>query len=84
MERLDAQEAHFVENEFVKGEWTDEIVYAMLETRGQSDDRKRLAVTALGVSPSPSPGPGADPTPPKPSLSATTWAPAADGSLEVS
>ncbi|MFO7293276.1 MAG: GNAT family protein [Actinomycetes bacterium] len=32
MERLGMrQEAHFVENEFVKGEWTDEIVYAMLE-----------------------------------------------------
>jgi RimJ/RimL family protein N-acetyltransferase len=24
------QEAHLVENERVKGEWTDEIVYAML------------------------------------------------------
>jgi RimJ/RimL family protein N-acetyltransferase len=24
------QEAHFVENEFVKGEWTDEIVLAIL------------------------------------------------------
>jgi RimJ/RimL family protein N-acetyltransferase len=24
------QEAHLVENEWVKGEWTDEIVYAML------------------------------------------------------
>jgi RimJ/RimL family protein N-acetyltransferase len=30
------QEAHFVENEFVKGEWTDEIVLAIL----QSDWRK--------------------------------------------
>lgn len=26
------QEAHLVENEWVKGEWTDEIVYAMLES----------------------------------------------------
>ena len=24
------QEAHLVENEWVKGEWTDEIVFAML------------------------------------------------------
>lgn len=31
MERLGMRkEAHFVENEFVKGEWADEIVYAML------------------------------------------------------
>jgi RimJ/RimL family protein N-acetyltransferase len=25
------REAHFIQNELVKGEWTDEIVYAMLE-----------------------------------------------------
>jgi RimJ/RimL family protein N-acetyltransferase len=25
------REAHFVENEFVKGEWNDEVVYALLE-----------------------------------------------------
>jgi RimJ/RimL family protein N-acetyltransferase len=25
------QEAHFVRNEFLKGEWTDELVFAMLE-----------------------------------------------------
>jgi hypothetical protein len=24
------REAHFVENEFIKGEWTDEVVYAIL------------------------------------------------------
>jgi RimJ/RimL family protein N-acetyltransferase len=31
MERLGMRrEAHLVENEFVKGEWTDELVYAML------------------------------------------------------
>ncbi len=24
------REAHFVQNEFVKGEWADEVVYAML------------------------------------------------------
>lgn len=31
MERLGMRrEAHFVENEFVKGEWCDELVYAML------------------------------------------------------
>ncbi|NUT36349.1 MAG: GNAT family N-acetyltransferase [Hamadaea sp.] len=33
LERLGMRrEAHFVENEFVKGEWTDELVYAMLES----------------------------------------------------
>jgi RimJ/RimL family protein N-acetyltransferase len=32
LERLGMRrEAHFVQNEIVKGEWTDEIVYAMLE-----------------------------------------------------
>jgi RimJ/RimL family protein N-acetyltransferase len=25
------REAHFRENEFVKGEWTDEVVFAVLE-----------------------------------------------------
>jgi RimJ/RimL family protein N-acetyltransferase len=31
LERLGMRrEAHFVQNEFVKGEWTDEIVYALL------------------------------------------------------
>jgi RimJ/RimL family protein N-acetyltransferase len=39
MERLGMRrEAHLVENEFIKGEWTDELVYAMLrrewEARG--------------------------------------------------
>jgi RimJ/RimL family protein N-acetyltransferase len=24
------REAHFLENEYVKGEWTDELVYAVL------------------------------------------------------
>jgi RimJ/RimL family protein N-acetyltransferase len=33
LERLGMRrEAHFVENEFVKGEWTDEVVYAMLHS----------------------------------------------------
>ena len=32
MERLGMRrEAHLVENEFIKGEWTDELVYAMLD-----------------------------------------------------
>lgn len=32
LERLDMRrEAHLVENEIVKGEWTDEVVYAMLD-----------------------------------------------------
>jgi RimJ/RimL family protein N-acetyltransferase len=26
------REGHFVENEFVKGEWTDELAYAILVT----------------------------------------------------
>jgi len=33
MEKLGLRrEAHFVQNEWVKGEWTDEVVYAMLAT----------------------------------------------------
>ncbi|MEX1170040.1 MAG: GNAT family N-acetyltransferase [Chloroflexota bacterium] len=33
MERLGMRrEAHLLENEFIKGEWTDEIAYAMLES----------------------------------------------------
>jgi RimJ/RimL family protein N-acetyltransferase len=33
LERLGMRrEAHFLENEFVKGEWTDELVYAVLES----------------------------------------------------
>jgi RimJ/RimL family protein N-acetyltransferase len=36
LERLGMRrEAHFVQNEFVKGEWTDEIVYAMLKDEWQ-------------------------------------------------
>lgn len=31
------QEAHFRENEFVKGEWTDEIVYAILASEWSAD-----------------------------------------------
>jgi RimJ/RimL family protein N-acetyltransferase len=35
LERLGMRrEAHLVENEFVKGEWTDEVIYAVLEWRG--------------------------------------------------
>ena len=31
LERLGMRrEAHFVQNEFIKGEWTDEVVYAVL------------------------------------------------------
>jgi RimJ/RimL family protein N-acetyltransferase len=25
------QEAHLIENEFVKGEWTDELIFALLD-----------------------------------------------------
>jgi RimJ/RimL family protein N-acetyltransferase len=32
MERLGMRrEAHLIANEFVKGEWTDELIYAMLD-----------------------------------------------------
>ncbi len=30
------KEAHFIENEFVKGEWTDEVVYAIRRTQWQA------------------------------------------------
>ena len=37
LERLGMRrEAHFVQNEIVKGEWSDEIVYAMLEDEWRS------------------------------------------------
>jgi RimJ/RimL family protein N-acetyltransferase len=38
LERLGMRrEAHFIENEIVKGEWTDEVVYAMLEDEWRAD-----------------------------------------------
>ena len=37
LERLGMRrEAHLVENEFIKGEWTDELVYAMLRTEWEA------------------------------------------------
>lgn len=33
------REAHMIENEFVKGEWTDELVYAMLATEWDKQAR---------------------------------------------
>jgi RimJ/RimL family protein N-acetyltransferase len=37
MERLGMRrEAHLIENEFVKGEWTDELVFAMLDREWQA------------------------------------------------
>ncbi len=37
LERLGMRkEAHFVRNEYLKGEWTDELVYAMLEDEWRS------------------------------------------------
>jgi RimJ/RimL family protein N-acetyltransferase len=33
------REAHLVENEYVKGEWTDELIYAMLDTEWQARHR---------------------------------------------
>jgi RimJ/RimL family protein N-acetyltransferase len=36
MERLDMRrEAHFVRNQLIKGEWADELVYALLDTEWQ-------------------------------------------------
>jgi RimJ/RimL family protein N-acetyltransferase len=50
LERLGMRrEAHFVENEIVKGEWTDEVVYAMLEDKWRS---QRLLRGAPAGSPS--------------------------------
>ncbi len=44
LERLGMRrEAHFVHNEFLKGEWTDEVVYAMLE-----NEWRALAPPAAG------------------------------------
>ncbi len=37
------QEAHFVQNEFVKGEWTDEIVLAILQSEWRADAPPELA-----------------------------------------
>ena len=40
LERLGMRhEAHFVENEFVKGEWQSELVYAILEDEWQAEGR---------------------------------------------
>ena len=37
------REAHYVQNEMVKGEWTDELVYAMLEDEWRSLQRRALS-----------------------------------------
>lgn len=40
MERIGMRrEAHMIENEFVKGEWTDELVYAILSSEWEKSDR---------------------------------------------
>ena len=42
MERLGMRrEAHVVENELVKGEWTDELVYALLDREWRRQERSR-------------------------------------------
>ena len=42
LERLGMRrEGHFVQNEFVKGEWTDEVVYALLEDEWRVDNGTR-------------------------------------------
>lgn len=33
------REAHLVENEFVKGEWTDKVIYALLRTEWEQAQR---------------------------------------------
>jgi RimJ/RimL family protein N-acetyltransferase len=44
LERLGMRrEAHFVQNEIVKGEWTDELVYAMVEDEWKSPERRALS-----------------------------------------
>jgi RimJ/RimL family protein N-acetyltransferase len=49
MERLGMRrESHLIENEFIKGEWTDEFTYAML-------DREWAALAALPDDPQPEP-----------------------------
>jgi RimJ/RimL family protein N-acetyltransferase len=53
------QEAHFVQNEFIKGEWTDEVVYALLtdEWAGQASspgcEGTRLTIVSPGVTSQP-------------------------------
>jgi RimJ/RimL family protein N-acetyltransferase len=43
MERIGMRrEAHFVQNEFVKGDWTDELVFAILDHEWQSRHEHRL------------------------------------------
>jgi hypothetical protein len=52
MERLGMRrEAHFVENMVVKGEWTDELVYAILdhEWKARPEGRAALVVTVPGL-----------------------------------
>lgn len=56
MERLGMRrEAHLIENEFIKGEWTDEVVYAML-------DREWQALTESVPAPARATDGGAEPT----------------------
>jgi RimJ/RimL family protein N-acetyltransferase len=35
------REAHLVENEFVKGEWTDELIYAILRREWDGSGQPR-------------------------------------------
>jgi RimJ/RimL family protein N-acetyltransferase len=44
VERLGMRrEAHFVQNELLKGEWTDEVVYAVLDHEWQSRAERTAA-----------------------------------------
>lgn len=56
MERLgDRPEAHLIDNEFIKREWTDELASAML-------DREWRPLSASAPSQAPRPGDGTAPT----------------------
>jgi RimJ/RimL family protein N-acetyltransferase len=37
------QEAHLIENEFIKGEWTDELVFALLEREWRASRDEKMA-----------------------------------------
>lgn len=58
------REAHLVENEFVKGEWTDELIYAILrsEWEARADLTRRARGGAAGAA-SAAPAPARSPAP---------------------
>jgi hypothetical protein len=46
------REAHFIENEFVKGEWTDELAYAILAPEWRALRGPAPEIQFYGSSPS--------------------------------